>query len=104
VDLIVALAAAAGFPVACLGFLLWMARFEDGLPKAVRRAARRPDPPPILAIPVQRSAPTAELSARHRAMAPHNADNSAQGQASEGARSLALPVVSPAALGGSTNR
>lgn len=54
-DLIIVLLVTATFPVAGLGFLLWMARFEDGLPDAVRRTARRPDPPPILAIPIQRS-------------------------------------------------
>ena len=42
------------FPVLGLGFVLWMARIEDSLPAAVRKAERQPDPPPILAIPVTR--------------------------------------------------
>lgn len=52
-DLVTALASAAVFPWLCLGFVLWMGRIEDGLPDAVRRAERAPDPPPVLAIPVQ---------------------------------------------------
>lgn len=40
------------FPLLCLGFLLWMARLEDSLPAAVRKAERQPDPAPILAVPV----------------------------------------------------
>jgi hypothetical protein len=106
-DLIVALVLAATFPVACLVFLLWMARFEEALPKAVRRAARRADPPPILAIPVQRAAPTAESSAPQSARAPYSADKSEQArnqaQTSEGSLSVAAPATS-ASLGGSTNR
>lgn len=38
------------FPFVGLGFLLWMARLEDSLPAAVRRAERSPDPAPIVAI------------------------------------------------------
>lgn len=52
-DLLVMLAACAAFPVAGLGFLLWMARLEESLPQAVRRTQKQPDPPPILAIPVR---------------------------------------------------
>ena len=90
-DLILVLLVSATFPVAGLGFLLWMARFEDRLPDAVRRSARRPDPPPILTIPVQRSA---EASRRR------NPGLSAD-QGLEGSRSVALPALS---AGGSTNR
>jgi hypothetical protein len=86
VELILVLLVSATFPVAGLGFLLWMARFEDRLPDAVRRRVRRPDPPPVLAIPVQRAQPAAE---RLRPQVP------------EGSRSVALPAAS---LGGSTNR
>lgn len=56
-DLLVVLLAAALFPVGCLGFVLWMARIEDSLPDAVRRATRTPDPLPVLAIPVRRTVP-----------------------------------------------
>ena len=85
-DLILALVLAATFPLLCLGFLFWMARFEDRLPDAVRRSVRRPDPPPILAIPVQRRQPEVEQL---------------RPQVPDGSRSVALPAVS---TGGSTNR
>ncbi|HEY7717946.1 MAG TPA: hypothetical protein VH915_04250 [Pedococcus sp.] len=52
------------FPVLCLVFLLWMAWLEDSLPDAVRKAERRPDPPPVLAVAVTPRAPvpvTAEV-------------------------------------------
>jgi hypothetical protein len=58
-DLLLVLLAAAIFPVACLGFVLWMARLEDSIPEAVRRATHTPDPPPVLAIPVRRPTPAA---------------------------------------------
>lgn len=51
-QLVTMLAVVVTYPVLCLGFVLWMGRFEDSLPDAVRRAVRTPDPPPILAIPV----------------------------------------------------
>jgi hypothetical protein len=51
-QLVTMLAVVVTYPVLCLGFVLWMARFEDSLPDAVRKAVRTPDPPPILAIPV----------------------------------------------------
>jgi hypothetical protein len=66
------------FPVVCLFLLLWLARLEDTLSRDVRRTERKPEPPPILRIPV-RSRPV-------------------QPQASEVSRSAAL------SLGGSTNR
>lgn len=55
---LVMLASVVGFPVGCLGLLLWLAHLEDTLPQGVRRSARRPSPPPILAIPVQRAGPS----------------------------------------------
>ena len=58
-DLFIVLLAAATFPVACLGFVLWMARIEDSIPDAVRRATRSPDPAPVLAVPVRRATPDA---------------------------------------------
>ena len=51
-QLVTMLAVVVTYPVLCLGFVLWMARFEDSLPAAVRKAVRTPDPPPILAMPV----------------------------------------------------
>jgi hypothetical protein len=54
-DLLLVVLAAVLFPVLCLGFLLWMARLEDAIPNAVRRSVRAPDPPPVLAIPLQRA-------------------------------------------------
>jgi hypothetical protein len=54
-DLILVLLAVTAFPVACLGFVLWMGVIEDSIPAGVRRAAREPDPAPILAVPVRRT-------------------------------------------------
>ena len=51
-QLVTMLAMVVTFPLLCLGFLLWMARLEDSLPAAVRKAERQPDPAPILAVPV----------------------------------------------------
>ena len=52
-DLLLMLLVATAFPVGCLFFVLWMGRIEDSLPGAVRQAARKPDPEPVLAIPVR---------------------------------------------------
>ena len=52
-QLVTMLAVVVAYPVLCLGFVLWMARFEDSLPDAVRKSVRTPDPPPILAMPVR---------------------------------------------------
>jgi hypothetical protein len=41
------------FAPALLGFLLWLGHLEDTLQRDVGRAMRRPEPPPILAIPVR---------------------------------------------------
>ena len=54
-DLLMMLLGIAAFPWLGLGFLFWMTRIEDNLPAAVRRAERKPDPPPILVIPVRRA-------------------------------------------------
>ena len=51
-QLVTMLAMVVTFPLLCLGFLLWMARLEDSLPAAVRKAERQPDPAPILAVTV----------------------------------------------------
>jgi hypothetical protein len=45
------------FPMAGLGFLMWLSHLEDTLTRDVQRARRRPEPPPILAIPVRAVAP-----------------------------------------------
>ena len=55
-DLMLVLLAVTAFPGACLGFVLWMGVIEDSIPAGVRRAAREPDPAPILAVPVRRTA------------------------------------------------
>ena len=55
-DLMLLLLAVAAFPVACLAFVLWMGVIEDSIPAGVARAARQPDPPPILMVPVRRTA------------------------------------------------
>ncbi len=60
-DLLLVLVAATAFPVACLGFVLWMGRMEDTLPASVARTLRRPDPEPVLRIPVRRPAPAARV-------------------------------------------
>jgi hypothetical protein len=67
------LAGAVLFPPMCLVFLLWMSHLEDTLTRDVHRARRRPEPAPILAIPVrpaglagtipaQRTAPPVEVT------------------------------------------
>jgi hypothetical protein len=38
-------------PPAAFGLLMWLTRLEDTLPRDVRAGMRRPDPPPILAVP-----------------------------------------------------
>ncbi len=55
-DLMLLLLAVAAFPVACLAFVLWMGVIEDSIPAGVARAVRQPDPPPILVVPVRRTA------------------------------------------------
>lgn len=55
-DLMLVLLAVTAFPVACLAFVLWMGVIEDSIPTGVRRAAHEPDPAPILAVPVRRTA------------------------------------------------
>lgn len=52
-DLLVMLVFCMTFPMALLGFLLWMAKLEETLPTAVRRTRLRPAPPPVLAVPVR---------------------------------------------------
>ena len=55
---LLALGGALLFPAVALVFLLWLTRLEETLERDVRRAMRKPAPPPILAVPVrQRVAP-----------------------------------------------
>jgi hypothetical protein len=56
-DLVLVLVTAAVFPVVCLGFVLWMGRIEDTIPASVARSVRRPDPAPVLRVPVRRPRP-----------------------------------------------
>ena len=72
---LLALGGALLFPAVALVFLLWLTRLEETLDRDVQRAARKPAPPPILAVPVrkrpvttvlipeQRSAPALETGA-----------------------------------------
>jgi hypothetical protein len=55
-SVVLVLAGALLFPPMCLVFLLWMSHLEDTLTRDVHRARRRPEPAPILAIPVRRPA------------------------------------------------
>lgn len=48
---------ALGFPVVLLIGVMWLARLEDNLPAKVQAARRRPDPAPILAMPVHAPLP-----------------------------------------------
>jgi hypothetical protein len=68
VQLVTMLATVVTFPLLCLGFLLWMARLEDSLPAAVRKAERQPDPAPILAVPVLPPAVEPAIPAREVAV------------------------------------
>ena len=52
-DIVAMLLGAVLFPVAGLGLILWLDHLEQSLPAAVRSAGRRPDPPPILTVPVR---------------------------------------------------
>ena len=45
-------------PLVAFGLLLWLTHLEETLPGAVERARRKPDPPPILAIPVREPRPS----------------------------------------------
>lgn len=81
---------ALAFPIVCLFLLLWLARLEETLTRDVRRTERKPDPAPILRIPVR---------ARPEAVGARAVGAQAVGaQASEVSRSGTL------SLGGSTNR
>jgi hypothetical protein len=40
-------------PLLALGLLLWLTHLEETLPRDVHDAARRPDPPPVLTVPLR---------------------------------------------------
>ena len=48
-------------PLLGLALLLWLAHLEDTLPQDVQRSLRKPDPAPILAIPVRQASTTAPV-------------------------------------------
>ena len=56
-QVVLMLAGALAMPLGAFGFLLWLAHLEETLPADVRRAQRRPEPPPILAIPMRVAQP-----------------------------------------------
>jgi hypothetical protein len=51
---LLALGGALLFPAVAMVFLLWLTRLEETLERDVRRAVRKPAPPPILSVPVRR--------------------------------------------------
>jgi hypothetical protein len=55
------------FAPACLLFLMWLSHLEDTLQRDVHRARRRPEPPPIVAIPVRRTDEPVPLIPEQRA-------------------------------------
>jgi hypothetical protein len=101
---LLALGGALLFPAVALVFLLWLTHLEETLDRDVRRAARKPAPPPILAVPVRRR--TVETTAvripeQRQAPTVETSDVERVGQ----------PVLQPAgdrsdavSLGGSTKR
>ncbi|MGZ4438219.1 MAG: hypothetical protein ACXVWU_09470 [Nocardioides sp.] len=92
---VLVLVAAMVFPLACLGLLLWLTWLEDTLPVTVARHDRRPEPPPILAMPVRPRPPVARVPVQRT---PYDVLVDQERQTPEVSRSEAL------SLGGSTNR
>ena len=95
---ILQLAFAGTFPLVCLAMLLWLSYLEDTLPQSVRRTVRKPDPPPVLAIPTQRR-PVAAIPTQRRPV--HDELPEVQPEP------VYTPEVSRSeglSLGGSTNR
>jgi hypothetical protein len=45
------------FPMAAFALLLWLTHLEETLPRDVRAGMRRPEPPPILSMPVREPEP-----------------------------------------------
>ena len=54
---VLSVALAAVFPLVLLAWLFTLSYLEDTLPTDMRSARRKPDPPPILQVPVRRPAP-----------------------------------------------
>ncbi len=54
---VLSVALAAVFPLVLLAWLFTLSYLEDTLPTDMRVARRKPDPPPILQVPVRRPAP-----------------------------------------------
>jgi hypothetical protein len=102
------LCAAVVSPLLGLVLLLWLAHLEDTLPQDVQRAGRRPDPAPILAIPVRR-APTVPAVAPVAVLVPtQRTAPVAELVGGVLAQSEAMPQAfsrsTSDSLGGSTNR
>jgi hypothetical protein len=91
-DIVAMLLGAVLFPVAGLGLILWLDHLERTLPGAVRSAGRRPDPPPILAVPVRATGAARAVTVP------------AQRRAQESEADQAFSRSSEISLGGSTNR
>ena len=87
-------------PLLGLGLLLWLAHLEDTLPQDVQRASRKPDPAPILAVPVRRT-PAATIPAQRTAPVAEPAEPGAAGRGLPG---QAFSRSTADSLGGSTNR
>ena len=98
-DLFLALLAATTFPLVCLGFLLVMARLEDSIPAGLHRIGRTPDPAPIVAVPVRRTAPRgpAEAATRPISTGREAQLNGIPVQRSEPPATPVLPATAPAA-------
>jgi hypothetical protein len=56
---VLSVALAAVFPLVLLAWLFTLSYLEDTLPTDMRGARRKPDPPPILQVPVRRPTPVA---------------------------------------------
>ena len=70
VQVVLVVVAATLSPLLGLGLLLWLAHLEDTLPRDVLRASRKPEPPPILAIPVRAPATTPGVAVPEQRTAP----------------------------------
>ncbi len=95
------LCAAVVSPLLGLVLLLWLAHLEDTLPQDVQRAGRRPDPAPILAIPVRR-APTVPVATPVMVPVPIPAQRTAPVAELVGPQAFSRSTSE--SLGGSTNR
>jgi hypothetical protein len=95
------------FPVACLGVVLWLGHMEDTLSRDVHRSRRRPDPAPILAVPVQARAGRQPLAPAPRVPPTPRPMPMPMPQMVRTVQAVQTPEVARSAalsLGGSTNR